>query len=259
MRLASSAVSAAVVALAFFALAPAASAYEYPLQFTPNSGARGLVVAGYAFTPTGESGNCSYYTQHSGSGRGGGYKTVKTYYNQTCNWDKYGNLLSVTAGAPTVPVPLTTRGTETIYATAPGSAYTGVDTAGGAHGFIFTYGAHYTWTTPGTYLVLPQAPHQITASIVSDGDYAVTIAKVTASALLGKVTVLSNGCTGKIAVGTSCSIIVNYDPTAITVTSDVANPLVYDTLRIGLIASAGVATDFVQSYTVHINPANNNN
>ncbi len=240
-------------------LSQPASAYEYPLQFAANSGARGLVVAGYAFTATGVSGNCSYYTQHSGSGRGGGYKTVKTYYNQTCNWDKYGNLLSVAAGAPVVPVPLTTRGTETIYATAPGDAYTGTDSAGGVHGFVFTYGAHYTWTTPQTSLVLPQAPYQVQATLVSDGDYAVTIAKVTASALVAKATILSNTCKGKIAVGASCTVTVNYDPSAITVTSDSTNPLVYDTLTIGVIASSHVSPDFVQNYTVQINPANNNN
>lgn len=245
--------------LSALALSQTASAYEYPLQFAANSGARGLIVAGYAFTPTGVSGNCSYYTQHSGSGRGGGYKTVKTYFNQTCGWDKYGNLLSVTPGAPAIPVPLTTRGTQTIYAIAPGNAYTGTDSAGGMHGFVFTYGAHYTWTTPQTALVLPQSPHQVQATLVSDGDYAVTITKVTVSALVARATILSNTCQGKIAAGTSCTVTVNYDPSAITVTSDSTNPVVHDTLTIGVVASSHVSPDFVQKYTVQINPANNNN
>lgn len=251
--------ASALAVVSALGLSQAASGYEYPLQFTPNSGARGLVVAGYAFAPTGVTGNCSYYTQHSGSGRGGGYKTVKTYFNQTCSWDKYGNLLSVTPGAPVVPTPLTTRGTETIYAVAPGNKYTGSDSAGGLHGFVFTYSAHYSWTTPATPLVLPQAPYQVTATLVSDGDYALVVAKVTASALLGKVTILSNSCKGKIPVATTCSVVVNYDPTAIISNGDVANPLAYDTLRIGLVASAGVAPDFEQSYTIQINSANNNN
>ncbi|TMQ21798.1 MAG: hypothetical protein E6K82_14655 [Candidatus Rokuibacteriota bacterium] len=80
---------------------------EYSLQFTPASGARGLVVAGYALAAdlvrgTIVVGNCSYYTVHSGSGRGGGYRTTTTYYNQTCTWDQ-----SATSSASRpVPQPL---------------------------------------------------------------------------------------------------------------------------------------------------------
>src|SRR5712675_345999 len=92
-------------------------AHEYPLQFTPNAGARGLVVAGYAFNGNTVVGNCSYYTVHSGSGRGGGYHTTTTHYNQTCTWDLFGNLLTIAAGATTAPTPLYTSGTQTVYAT----------------------------------------------------------------------------------------------------------------------------------------------
>src|SRR5713226_8754466 len=58
------------------ALAVSGFAHEYPLQFTPASGARGLVVAGYQITASTVTGTCSYYTVTSGSGRGGGYHTT---------------------------------------------------------------------------------------------------------------------------------------------------------------------------------------
>jgi len=48
-----------------------ARAYEYPLQFTPNPGYRGLVGAGYRFEGNNVVGTCSYYTV-SGGGRGKG-------------------------------------------------------------------------------------------------------------------------------------------------------------------------------------------
>ena len=67
-------------------------------------------MGGYGFTAHGLVGTCSYYIQTSGSGRGGGYRNTKTYYNQTCTWDLYGNLLSVAQGAPTAPQPLSTGG-----------------------------------------------------------------------------------------------------------------------------------------------------
>src|SRR5579863_10391991 len=79
-------------------LVQVAAAHEYVLQFTPNPGSRGLVVAGYKFVGNNVVGNCSYYTVHSGSGKGGGYHTTTTYYNQTCTWDSYGNLVSVAQG-----------------------------------------------------------------------------------------------------------------------------------------------------------------
>src|SRR2546425_12716643 len=80
-----------------------AFAHEYPLQFTPGAGARGLVVAGYQITAGTVTGTCSYYTVTSGSGRGGGYRTIRRDYNQTCTWDLTGNLLSVTSGPPGPP------------------------------------------------------------------------------------------------------------------------------------------------------------
>ena len=76
-----------LLTLASACLAAPAGAYEYTLQYTPNAGARGLTVAGYGFSASGVTGNCSYYTVTSGSGRGGGYHTTTTYYNHTCTWD----------------------------------------------------------------------------------------------------------------------------------------------------------------------------
>ena len=52
-------------------LADVASAYEYRLQFSPQSGARNAVVAGYQFDVSGNVvGNCSYDTYSACSGRG---------------------------------------------------------------------------------------------------------------------------------------------------------------------------------------------
>src|SRR5579871_5284672 len=87
-------------------LAQLAAAYEYPLQFTPNAGYRGLIVAGYAFVGNTVVGNCSYYTVSGASGKGGGTRGKITNYNQTCTWDRFGNLLTVQPGAPVAPPPL---------------------------------------------------------------------------------------------------------------------------------------------------------
>jgi hypothetical protein len=93
-----------------------AGAYEYLLQFTPNPGARGLTVVGYGFTGNRVFGACSYYVvSGGGSGRGGGYHSHTTRYNQICLWDLFGGLVSVAPGAPTAPAPLSTTGGVTIY------------------------------------------------------------------------------------------------------------------------------------------------
>src|SRR4029077_17420829 len=163
---------------------------EYPLQFAPAAGAGGLVVAGYQLVPDSRFGlivvgNCSYYTQHSGSGRGGGYKTITTYYNQTCTWDPFGNLLTIAHGAPAVPTPIATIGTRTIYATNPTGAFTGSDTALTNRGFVFTPGSHYTWLTSNAYTVLQQALYTLTVTLTSDGDMPLAVSSVRASALRG--------------------------------------------------------------------------
>ena len=66
-------------------VAQVASAYEYHLQFTPQPGARGLVVAGYKFAGDTVVGNCSYYTVSGCSGRG--CHGTTTYHYNTCTWD----------------------------------------------------------------------------------------------------------------------------------------------------------------------------
>jgi hypothetical protein len=118
-----------LVAFSCMAVPGVAGAYAYRLQFTPSSGYRGLVVAGYEFAGDTVVGNCSYYTVHSGSGRGGGYHSIKTYFNQTCTWDLYGNLLGTTPGAPAVPAPQYISGTQTVYAVNANGGYTGSDPA----------------------------------------------------------------------------------------------------------------------------------
>jgi hypothetical protein len=229
-------------------LAPLAVAHEYPLQFTPNSGYRGLVVAGYQLSGTAVTGNCSYYTVHGGSGRGGGYHTTTTYYNQTCTWDLYGNLLSITPGAPAVPAPLYVNGTQTVYASNGSGEYTGSDTSLANHGFVNTPGSHYTWVTSNAYGVLQQMVYTITATLQSDGDVPLNISAVEASARLATVTVKSTTCTGQTAVGATCSVTVTYDPTKLRT----ATGLAYDTLTIGVTSDAGQTPDFIQSYTITV-------
>jgi uncharacterized repeat protein (TIGR03803 family) len=233
---------------------------EYPLQFTPAAGARGLVLAGYQLVADPVfgfivSGNCSYYTVHSGSGKGGGYKTVTTYYNQTCTWDPFGRLLTVTNGAPAAPTPIRTSGTQTVYAANATGAYTGSDTALANRGFVFTPGSHYTWLTSNAYTVIQQALYTLTVTLRSDGDMPLNVSSVRASALRGGgASVTSTTCSGQIPVGSACSVTVTYDPTHFQSPTGLA----YDTLDIAVVSDVGLVHDFVQSYTIVLTPANTN-
>ena len=236
-----------LMAFCSVAFAEPAGAYEYRLQFTPNSGYRDLVVAGYAFDGDTVVGNCSYYTVHSGSGRGGGYKSIKTYFNQTCTWELYGNLLSVTPGAPVPPAPQYISGTQTVYAVNANGAYTGSDTALlPFHGFVNTPGSHYSWTTSNAYAVLQQALYTFTATLLSDGDVPLQISALAASALHGGAVVDSTTCIGSVPVGTTCTVTVSYDPTQLRSPSGLA----YDTLDINVTSDSEHAYDFIQSYTI---------
>jgi uncharacterized repeat protein (TIGR03803 family) len=229
---------------------------RYPLQFTPASGSRGLVVAGYqlvadALVGYTVIGNCSYYTVHSGSGRGGGYRTTTTHFNQTCTWDPYGRLLTIAAGAPAIPSPLSVSGTRTVYAALNG-AYTGSDSALAGGGFVYSPGSHYSWLTPAPYAVLQQALYTVTATLASDGDLPLSIAGVQASALGGAATVSSTTCSGQMPVRSTCTVTVTYDPTRLRS----ATGLAYDTLNISVASDAGQTHDFVQSYTIVLTPTN---
>jgi hypothetical protein len=232
--------------LGLMLMAGTAAAHEYPLQFTPNSGYRGLVVAGYQFVGNTIVGNCSYYTVRSGSGRGGGYHTTTTHYDQTCTWDSYGNLLNITQGAPAVPAPLYVSGTQTVYAMDSNGDTTGTDTALASRGFVNTLGSHYTWLTSNAYLVLQQMPYTFTATLASDGDLPLNISAAEVSVLKGKATVNGTTCIGQIAPGATCTVTVTYDPTKLRS----ATGLAYDTLTLGVTSDAGQASDFIQSYTI---------
>jgi hypothetical protein len=234
--------------LSFFvtALVPLARAYEYPLQSTPNAGYRGLVVAGYYFSGNNVVGNCSYYTVHSGSGKGGGYHTVTTYYNQTCIWDSYGNLLSVTGGAPVVPSPLYVKGTQTVYAANATGDFTGTDTKPGYSGFVNTPGSHYSWITSNTYAVLQQTPFTFIATLASDGDLPLAISAVEVSALHAATSIQSTTCIGEIPAGSTCGVTLLYDPTKLRSPTGLA----YDTLNIGVTADSGQSPAFIQNYTI---------
>ncbi len=244
---------ACLAILGGMAVASTAQAYEYKLQFTANSGARGLVVAGFGFDSNDNVvGDCSYYTVHSGSGRGGGYKTVTTHFYQTCTWDPYGNLLGIAQGAPAVPPVLYTNGTQTVYATNSFGDSTGVDSAAGIGGFVNTPGSHYSWQTSNAHAVIAQALYTFNATLVSDGDVPLVITSAQASALSAKVSVNASACLGTIAVGATCSLAVTYDPRKLMS----ATGLAYDTVTLSLVSNSGQAYDFVQSYTIQVTPAN---
>ena len=247
--------SVAKVVLCLAVCATAAKAHEYPLQFSANSGARGLVVAGYSYNGNTIVGNCSYYTVQSGSGRGGGYHSTTTYYNQTCVWDFFGNLLSITPGAAAIPTPLYINGSQKVYATNGAGDFTGVDSSLPTGGFVNTPGSHYTWQTSSAYAVIPQALYTFTVTLKSDGDLPLEISNVEATALLGKVTVNRGTCIGQIAVGMTCSATITYDPSKLRS----ATGLAYETLDISVISDAGQAADFVQSYTVVLKQKSDDN
>ena len=229
-------------------------AYEYKLQFTPPGGARGLIVAGYHFNNNHVIGNCSYYTYLSSGGRGSHPTT--TYYNHTCSWDLYGNLISLTPGsAPVAPTPISTTGTEIVYAI-NGSSKTGLDTRG--FGFVATPSSHFSWqTVNGAYAVIPYAVYKITATLISDGDFALDFdGAAVASAISGYITpspgtatVSSTTCSGSVPIGTTCSVTVSYNPTTIACTAD-AYGYAYTNIDLSLITDAGANKDFTQGFTI---------
>ena len=222
-----------------------ASAVEYPLQFTPSGNYEDLVVAGYGFANSSVVGNCSNTRITSGSGRDP--RPVYTPVPQTCTWDLYGRLLGAVSGAPAIPAPIGTSGTETIYAEQSSEVYTGSDSALPNGGFVFTFGSHYRWLTPNTYLVLAQGSYTFSAVLTSDGDMPLTVSSVKVTNVLkqAKVTLDSSTCLGQIQVGGTCSVTVTYKDTRLSSTTGLA----YDTLTIHLESDAGQTNDFVQSYT----------
>jgi hypothetical protein len=230
-----------------------ASAYEYRLQFTPQSGARGLIVAGYEFDGTTVTGNCSYYTSRPCSGRG--CHSVIVHHDNTCTWDPYGNLLSMTPGAPTAPAPLYQSGSEIVYATA-GASSTGLDIRN--FGFVDTPSSHYTWQTPnGSYAGIPAAVYPITATLISDGDFDLAFGGATVASqtfgmvtpTAGDATVADTTCGSTVPIGATCTVTISYDPTTIACT---ASPYgyAYTGIDLALATDAGTNKDFSQRFTV---------
>jgi len=239
--------SIGLAAFCLLGLVRLGTAYEYALQFKPNAGYRGLVVAGYKFVGDTVVGNCSYYTVSGGGGKGGngGGAKAKTYA-QTCTWDLHGNLLKMAVGAPAVPKVMAIKGTQFIYAINANNDYTGTDSKLPERGFVSTPGSHYTWVTASHNAVLHQMVYTLTATLKSDGDMPVTFSGVQVSALKGATTLKQTDCKGEVNVGDKCSVTVTYDPTKVTSPNGVAN----DTLRIDLTSDAGAANDFIETFTI---------
>ena len=236
-----------VLAFGLLGVAQVAMAYEYPLQFKPNPGYRGLVVAGYYFQGSNVVGNCSYYTVSGvGSGKGGGGRAPAKTYAQTCMWDLHGNLLSMTPGAPKVPTtPVATKGSLIIYAT-DGVNYTGTDSKLPEKGFVNSAGSHYTWLTPNhTAPLLGSIVYTLKVTLKSDGDGAVDISNVTVSALHGVATLKTTDCSGAIDAGKTCSVTLTYDPTKLTGADEAS-----DTLRVDVASDAAASSDFIQNFII---------
>ncbi len=230
-------------------------AYEYTLQFTPASGARDLVVAGYAFQSGRIMGNCSYDIVRSGSGRGGGYHHYTTYFNQTCYWDLHGTLLSIAQGAPTAPTPISVADGVTVYARSANGYTTGYDANRGA-AFVVLPSAQYTWLTQsgGYQFLSDQRKVDITLSLQSIGDLALAVKKITPSANLGKATVKSTTCAPAAhPTGATCTIVVTYDPSGIPGGDDPYTA--YDQLTVGITSNSGQAPNFTETLEVPISPA----
>ena len=244
-----------LLAVTLLATSSTAHAYEYKLQFTPQGGARGVTVAGYSFNGNSVGGNCSYYTVSASSGRGG--HSVTTHHYNTCTWDLFGNLNSMTpvSSAPVAPPPLSQTGTEIVYAVS-GSSSTGADTRG--FGFVNTPSSHYSWQTPnGGYAVIPYAVYTITATLVSDGDLPLAFDAADVTAFIsgfitpapGTASVASTTCPSSVAPGSSCSITVSYDPTTIKCTGSPYG-YGYTGVDLSLVTSAGANVDFTERFTI---------
>lgn len=230
-------------------------AYEYKLQFTPQAGARGLIVAGYQFSGNTVVGNCSYHTVSACSGRG--CHPTTTYHYNTCSWDQFGNLISLTpvSSAPVAPPPISQTGTEIVYAV-NGASSTGQDTRG--FGFVSTPSSHYSWQTAnGGYAVIPYAVYKIAATLISDGDVPLRLQGATVVASVsgtitpspGTAFISASTCPGSLPVGAACSVTVTYVPMTIKCTSD-AYGYAYTQIDLSLVTDAGANTDFTEGFTI---------
>lgn len=243
-----------LIAILILLGARAALAYEYPLQFTPQGGAEGVTVFGYEFNGKTVVGECNYSISRSGSGRGGHGST--TYYYNTCTWDLHGNPVSVVpTTAPLARDPITTVGTEIIFAY-DGRITTGRDTRG--FGFVNTPSAHYSWESVNNgYAVISYAPYTITATLKSDGDYPLAFDLVKATtAISGFITpapgtgrVIGTTCGKSVAIGASCTVTAVYDPTTIKCTGD-AYGYAYTRINLIPVTNSGATTEFTEGFTV---------
>ena len=159
--------------------------------------------------------------------------------------------MNVTAGESAAPSVLYIDGTKTIYAI-DGASTTGVD---GAllpdHGYINTPGPHYTWA-PFTSPNGPAAQN-VTLTLASDGDSPLDITAVTETTSLARSHMVLTNCVGILAVGSSCSITIYYDPTRLAYPTG----LMYDTLTVAVQANAPQTTIFSSHFTIRVRVGDN--
>ena len=223
----------------------------FPLQF----GATGTVlfVAGYTVDPVaGVTGECDFKVSHSGSGRGGGYKTITNYYLGICTWDLYGNLLSQTFTTTTqAPVPhppdvVSVNGNQITYGTDDARDSTGQTTA--TTGFVMHSTSDYVWTPVTQITTDAQTPVSFQATLTSTGNRNLRVVGSNLYTNTGEpVTVLDDSCVGQtIWVGQTCTMTLNYDPAGLV--SETTTVL--DAVHIDLTTNSGLAHPFTQSISV---------
>ena len=132
--------------------APPPGAYECSLPFSPNPGYRVWWRRDIVSTRTTMLSAIAATTRcpatPAPAREAVGHAPVNESYLRTCKWDLYGNLLSVTQGAPAIPSPVSTDGTKLIFAINANGQSTGVDAKNTGHGFVRTAGDARTMLQP---------------------------------------------------------------------------------------------------------------
>jgi hypothetical protein len=109
----------------------------------------------------------------------------------------------------------------------------------------------------GGYAVIPYAVYTITATLISDGDFALDFDGAAVMSSIsgyitpspGTATVSATTCGSSVPVGSSCSVTVSYNPTTIKCTSD-AYGYAYTKIDLSLVTDAGANTDFTEGFTI---------
>lgn len=110
----------------------------------------------------------------------------------------------------------------------------------------------------GGYAVIPYAVYTITATLISDGDFPLDFDGATVTSSIsgsyytpspGTAAVSGSTCASAVAVGSTCSVTVSYNPTTIKCTYSPYG-YAYTRIDLSLVTDAGANTDFTQGFTI---------